>query len=161
MTGDIRSRLLADPAGRDAPKCFTCGLCTGGCPVATLAPEYHPMQNLRDAFERGVLSPTIWWCATCYTCQDRCPLDVRMVEIIFLLQNLYVERHGRPDFIAPLVGQVEHTGYMGDISPALNRRRQQMGLPPLSTDIGDEIGKLLAALAPDEAAAAQEAVAPG
>lgn len=147
---------MADPAGRDALKCFTCGLCTGGCPVASLAPEYHPMQNLWDAYYRDTLSPTIWWCATCYTCQDRCPLDVRMVEIIFLLQRLYVERYGRPEFIAPLVGQVERTGYMGDISAALNRRRQLLGLPPLSTEIAGEIGRLLETVEADADTAPQK-----
>ena len=145
MSSEIRLRLLADPAGRDAPKCFTCGVCVAGCPVGYLAPEYNLVQNLWDAFYRDSLSPTLWWCATCYTCQDRCPHDVRMVEIIFLLQRLYVERSGRPGFIDSLVSQVERTGYMADITPGLNRKREQMGLPPLSTTIAVEVGKVLEA----------------
>lgn len=143
MAEATRARLLADPAGRDAPKCFTCGMCVAGCPVGYQAAEYNLVQNLWDAFHRDELSPTIWWCATCYTCQDRCPHDVRMVEVIFLLQRLYVERFGRPEFIDRLVGQVERTGYMGDINPALNRKREQMGLPALSTEIAGEIRELL------------------
>ncbi len=159
MPDEVRWRLLADPAGRDAPHCFTCGVCVGGCPVGYLAPEYNLVQNLWDAYYRDVLSPTVWWCATCYTCQDRCPHDVRMVEIIFLLQRLYVERYGRPDFINPLVSQVERTGYMADITPGLNRKREQMGLPPLSLTIAAEVGTLLAACCAGEARPSPEAAA--
>jgi heterodisulfide reductase subunit C len=156
MSGKIRMRLLADPAGRDAPQCFTCGMCVAGCPVGYHAPDYNLVQNLWDAYYRDDLSPTLWWCATCYTCQDRCPHDVRMVEIIFLLQRLYVERYGRPDFINPLVSQVERTGYMGDITPGLNRKREQMGLPPLSTAIAAEVGDLLEACRTSEGAPSPE-----
>lgn len=143
MPGEIGARLLADPAGRDAEKCFACGMCVAGCPVGYHAPEYNLVQNLWDAYNLDELSPTLWWCATCYTCQDRCPHDVRMVEIIFLLQRMYAERYGRPEFIDSLVKLVERGGYMGDINAGLNRRREQMGLPPLSTEIGDEIGEVL------------------
>jgi heterodisulfide reductase subunit C len=143
MPADARSRLLADPAGKTATKCFTCGMCVAGCPVGYHAPEYNLVQNLWDAYYRDELSPTLWWCATCYTCQDRCPHDVHMVEIIFLLQQLYAERYGRPAFIDSLVKLVEQSGYMGQITPALNRRREAMGLPLLLTDIADEIGQLL------------------
>ncbi len=143
MSGEIRAKLMVDPAGRDAPKCFTCGTCVAGCPIGYLSPEYHLVRNLWDAYYLDELSPTLWWCATCYTCQDRCPNDVHMVEIIFLLQRLYAERYGRPDFIDTLVKLVERNGYMGDISPNLNRAREKMALPPLSTEIGTEIRLLL------------------
>lgn len=145
MSIDARTRLLANPAGKNAVRCFTCGMCVAGCPVGYHSPEYNLVQNLWDAFYRDELSPTLWWCATCYTCQDRCPHDVRMVEIIFLLQRLYVERHGRPPFIDSLVKLVEQSGYMGQINASLNRKREAMGLSPLSTDIADEISQLLEA----------------
>ncbi len=157
MSGEIQQRLLADPAGRKAPKCFTCGMCVAGCPVGYQAPEYNLVQNLWDAYYRDILSPTVWWCATCYTCQDRCPHDVRMVEIIFLLQRLYVERYGQPDFIDPLVSQVERTGYMADITPGLNRKREQMGLPPLSLTIAAEVGPLFEACHASEETPSPEA----
>lgn len=144
MSENARARLLSDSAGKNATRCFTCGMCVAGCPVGYHAPEYNLVQNLWDAYFRDELSPTLWWCATCYTCQDRCPHDVRMVEIIFLLQQLYAERFGRPAFIDSLVKLVEQKGYMGQITPALNRKRAAMGLPPLATDIGDEIAQLLA-----------------
>lgn len=147
MSTDAQTRLLAHPAGRNAAKCFTCGMCVAGCPVGYHAPEYNLVQNLWDAYYLDELSPTLWWCATCYTCQDRCPHDVHMVEIIFLLQQLYAERYGRPAFIDSLVKLVEQGGYMGQISAALNRRREGMGLPPLAIDIADEISQLLEATA--------------
>lgn len=143
MSGEVRRRLLADTAGQDAYKCFTCGMCVAGCPVGYHAPEYNLVHNLWDAYYHDYLSPTLWWCATCYTCQDRCPHDVRMVEIIFLLQQLYAELYGRPESIDSLVRLVERGGYMGDITPGLNRKREQMGLPPLSTEVGAETAKLL------------------
>jgi hypothetical protein len=80
-----------------------------------------------------------------------------MVEIIFLLQRLYVEQYSRPDFIHPLVSQVERTGYMADITPGLNRKREQMGLPPLSTTIAVEVGKLLEACRAGEGMPSPEA----
>jgi hypothetical protein len=62
---------------------------------------------------------------------------------------LFVERYGRPDFIDALVGMVEKTGYMGRINPGLNRKRQKLGLPPLSLEIAEEIQQLMDACSPN------------
>ncbi|MBG7609468.1 MAG: 4Fe-4S dicluster domain-containing protein [Anaerolineae bacterium] len=149
MSEDILSRLSNHPAGKDAHKCFSCGMCVAGCPVGYHEPQYNLVQNLWDAYYLDTLSETLWWCATCFTCQDRCPHDVRMVEIIFLLQQYYVERFGRPEFIDSLVKLVENSGYMGRITPGLNKKREKIGLPPLDTEIGAEIKKLLKASSQD------------
>ncbi|MFQ6015291.1 MAG: 4Fe-4S dicluster domain-containing protein [Anaerolineae bacterium] len=151
---NLRERILADRYGRDAPKCFNCGMCVGGCPVAYVE-NYNPVTNLYDACYNNWINPNVWWCATCYTCQDRCPHDVHMVEIIFLLQRLYVEIHGIPDFIRPLVHLVEETGYMAKITASLNQRRARLGLPSLSLDIGHEVGKMLLACNGDLAGASR------
>ncbi len=156
MDETIRERLLADPVGKDAPKCFSCGMCVAGCPVAYHSAEYSPVGNLSDAYHYDYLNPLIWWCATCYACQDRCPHDVRMVEIVFLMQRLYVERHGRPDFIDALVSQVERSGYMASIDDRLNAKRVKMGLPALGTDLARVLAPILAALNGDPDSAEEE-----
>jgi heterodisulfide reductase subunit C len=36
-------------------------------------------------------SPDLWMCTTCYTCMERCPRGVEIVDIITILRNMAVK----------------------------------------------------------------------
>ncbi|MBW2196831.1 MAG: hypothetical protein JRF58_03020 [Deltaproteobacteria bacterium] len=38
----------------------------------------------------------IWDCVTCYQCQEHCPQNVKVTDILYQLKNLAVENARRP-----------------------------------------------------------------
>lgn len=66
-------------------ECYQCGKCSAGCPMAhamDLMPRevVHYMQlGMMDEVLR---SRTIWLCASCHTCVERCPNDIDIPSLI-------------------------------------------------------------------------------
>lgn len=68
-------------SGENLRKCYVCGKCSAGCPVA-FAMDYPP-NRIAKMIQLGLKdlvlnSRTIWICATCSTCGARCPKDINM-----------------------------------------------------------------------------------
>ena len=63
-------------------KCFQCGTCTSDCPVARFSDNYRPRTLIHMAQlglkDRVLNCNTLWLCAACFTCTDRCPQDVEV-----------------------------------------------------------------------------------
>ncbi|SHI72507.1 4Fe-4S dicluster domain-containing protein [Parasporobacterium paucivorans] len=65
--------------------CYQCGKCSAGCPMAhamDLMPRevVHYMQL--GMMDEVLKSKTIWLCATCHTCVDRCPNDIDIPSLM-------------------------------------------------------------------------------
>lgn len=78
-------------SGVDVKKCYQCGKCSAGCPVA-FAMDFTPRQIIRmmqlGMKEEVLKSSTIWLCAHCETCYTRCP---KSVEVAKLMETLKIE----------------------------------------------------------------------
>ena len=76
---------IAKDAGVDLQDCYQCGKCSGGCPMAgdmDLKPR-QIIQYMRLGLMGDVLrSKSIWLCAACHTCVDRCPHDINLPGLI-------------------------------------------------------------------------------
>lgn len=76
-------------------KCYSCGKCTCGCPVAGDM-EFTPRKIVRwlamGEIEKILKSKAIWVCSTCQTCVSRCPFEVDIPRIIDLLKE-YAQRN--------------------------------------------------------------------
>ena len=83
------SKEIADAA----KMCFQCGTCTAGCPSGRRT-SYRTRKIIRMAQlgmkEEILSSDELWECSTCYTCVERCPREVPIVDIIIDLRNLAV-----------------------------------------------------------------------
>lgn len=72
-------------------ECYQCGKCSAGCPMAhamDLMPReiVHYMQlGMMDDILK---SKTIWLCASCHTCSQRCP---HSIDIPALIENARIE----------------------------------------------------------------------
>jgi heterodisulfide reductase subunit C len=85
---------VIEAGGEKAHVCYQCGTCTAGCPTV-YAMDYTPRQIMRMVnlgMKKQVLeSDTIWLCASCYTCQTRCPRGVEITSIMAALKSLAIK----------------------------------------------------------------------
>jgi len=94
-------KLVNEISGQNVLNCYQCGRCSAGCPL-TFAMKMLPNQVIRlvqlglekDALE----SNTIWVCASCLTCQARCPRGVDLAKVMEALRAIRL-RPGKDDRI--------------------------------------------------------------
>jgi quinone-modifying oxidoreductase, subunit QmoC len=79
------------PGGEKIKDCVQCGTCSGSCPVSW-AMEETPRQifaMIRAGMRDKVLdSTTIWTCASCYQCMHRCPQEIKITDIMYMLKRM-------------------------------------------------------------------------
>jgi heterodisulfide reductase subunit C len=131
----FRKEILAEPGGRFFLRCFSCGTCVAGCPVADVTDAYNPRRVVRMALlgmrEEVLTSEFVWLCSSCYTCYERCPQDVHIPELMTAIRNIAVREGHVP---APFRQQVDllcKHGRLYEITDFENERRNQVGLPPV------------------------------
>ena len=135
--GDIDkefSEKIKAAGGDSLEYCFQCGTCTGSCPSGRRTP-YRVRQIIRKAnvgLKDDVISdPTLWMCTTCYSCQERCPRKVKIVDVVKLARN----EAAKAGFMAPAhkaVGSfVIKTGHGVPINDATMELRKAVGLGEL------------------------------
>jgi len=75
--------------------CYQCGTCSAGCPFVEdmdLAPDDVIRYVILD--KKEVLnSKTIWLCASCYTCAERCPRDLNLTKIMEALRQIILRKN--------------------------------------------------------------------
>jgi L-lactate utilization protein LutB len=99
------NNVYATHGGDRIKKCLQCGNCSGSCPTSHLM-DYPPrvvFAALRGGELDTVLkSNTIWMCASCYTCQVRCPVQIKITDVMYEMKRLAAKhdlakpkQHGR------------------------------------------------------------------
>ena len=132
----FREKLGRVLEGDGVNYCYQCGACVGDCPSARFSEEFNPRQIMLEVLygmEEEVIGSTspVWQCSNCFTCFDRCPQDVKPIEVIIALKNLMAERGIVPQGVGRLVDGLLSTGRSALVTSATHRRRQELGLPPL------------------------------
>jgi heterodisulfide reductase subunit C len=133
--------------GEKLMRCFQCGTCTSDCPVARFSETYRPRQIIRMAQlglrERVLNSDTLWLCAACFTCTDRCPQDVEVASVIRVLRNLAAENGCVPPVFKEQASNILELGYAYRIPELRIKKRESLGLPPLPKGNPESIRKVL------------------
>jgi heterodisulfide reductase subunit C len=133
--------------GEKLMRCFQCGTCTSDCPVARFSDTYRPRQIIRmtqlGLKNRVLSSDTLWLCAACFTCTDRCPQDVEVASVIRVLRNLAAEQGCVPQVFKEQCSCILESGYAYKIPELRVKKREQLGLPPLPKGNPKSIGKTL------------------
>ncbi len=114
------------------------------CPAARFSDDFNPreilLKTLLGEEEDLIRSDSIIWkCTNCYSCYERCPQDVRPVEVIIALKNLCAKRGVLPGDINKFSETLVKTGRSVIITSTVNRRRQELDLPELKDMNAEEL----------------------
>jgi heterodisulfide reductase subunit C len=96
--------------------------------------------GLRD---RVLKSDTLWLCAACFTCTDRCPQDVEVASVIRVFRNLAVENGCVPPVFKEQTLSLLESGYAYRIPDLRIKKRESQGLPALPKGNGENMKKVL------------------
>jgi len=126
--------------------CYACGTCTAGCPVHRANEDYDPLRvirmlvlGLREELLKGNM---IWLCSDCYTCQENCPMGVKITDIINHLKNLATGEKNIPIGVSTQEKLLRDQGKIYLIDDFDNKKRTKVGLPSLP-EMAEEAKKLL------------------
>ena len=81
--------------GENLYGCYQCGTCSAGCPFIEdmdLSPDEVIRYIILDRKE-VLNSKTIWLCAACYTCAERCPRDINITKIMEALRQIILRKN--------------------------------------------------------------------
>ncbi|MFQ5721412.1 MAG: 4Fe-4S dicluster domain-containing protein [Candidatus Aminicenantales bacterium] len=80
-------------------RCIQCGTCSSSCPMAVYM-DYPPRKivaMIKNGFKEDALkSFTIWLCPSCYTCQVRCPANIKITDVMYALKRKAIEEEIYP-----------------------------------------------------------------
>lgn len=86
------SEVMAIPGGEHLSRCFSCGACSGICPVSQAVPAFDPrrmIHMIRMGLKKRVLSSELlWYCSRCQSCMFVCPQDVRFADIMLAMRQI-------------------------------------------------------------------------
>ncbi|MFX0033341.1 MAG: 4Fe-4S dicluster domain-containing protein [Promethearchaeota archaeon] len=153
---EFRKQIMDFHIGSDLIKyCYQCSRCADNCPVTNVTTDfytttgYNPRSNILNAllgYKDAIFSAdplTIWGCTVCDTCDEVCPQKIELTEIFTFLKNKSTEQGNAPDFIYSQAKTIFDNAKAIPPQPAIERRRDQLGLPTIMTPDISELQTLL------------------
>jgi heterodisulfide reductase subunit B len=148
---EFRRELARKVEGNLASFCYQCGACVGDCPATTYSDRFNPREIMLEVLyglgdELLQEDSVLWLCTNCYNCHERCPQEVKPVEVIISLKNMLADRGILPEPARRIIQTFETTGRTTPGGPAVDKQRARFGLPPLAPV---PMGEIQALLKPD------------
>jgi len=161
---DFRRQLAEKVEGNLAGFCYQCGACVGDCPAATYGERFNPRELMLKVLyglgeEMLQENSVLWECTNCYNCHERCPQQVKPVEVIISMKNMLADRGIVPGTVEKVIKTFETTGRTTPVGPAVDRQRERFGLEPMVPVPMEELKTLLEA--PVDAVATAASSEPG
>ena len=96
ITPAFNSEVTNTQGGKHLNRCFSCGACSGICPVSQAIPDFDPRKIIHmvrmGLKDRLLKSDLLWFCSQCKSCVFVCPQDVRFAEIVQALWDMAYEQ---------------------------------------------------------------------
>jgi Fe-S oxidoreductase len=125
--------------GAAAP-CYQCGVCTATCPWGLVKKEHLSVRKLIRCAQLGIdgWDEALWLCTTCGLCEERCPREVPIIDVILSLRGLSWRERQEPGNLRSLLWGVYWDGNPWGRPPSQRSRwAQDLELPQFSPE--DEI----------------------
>lgn len=119
-------------AGADRIRtCIQCGTCSSVCPSGRRT-AFRTRELMRKAVlglkDEVLSSPDLWLCATCLTCLERCPRQIKTTDAIIIMRNMAVaEGYMLPQHKKTSEKLLE-TGHAVPLDEANQKMRKELGL---------------------------------
>jgi heterodisulfide reductase subunit C len=88
-------KKIEEISGQNLLACYQCGKCSAGCP-AVGEMDILPNQIIRYiqlGFKDELLeSKSVWVCASCYTCNVRCPKGIKIAEVMEAVRQVLLRK---------------------------------------------------------------------
>jgi heterodisulfide reductase subunit C len=127
-------------------ECYQCARCTGSCPAMEVAPAFGPRETilrcLNQGHDRVVEDERLWLCCTCNVCDDRCPQEIPITDLLVALRNSAARRGNIPLRLSMATELLAKTG-RSMIVHQLDEMRSHHGLEPLAPVPVEEIRDIL------------------
>ncbi|MEI6749420.1 MAG: 4Fe-4S dicluster domain-containing protein [Bacteroidales bacterium] len=124
-----------------AQKCYQCGKCTAGCPVAEDMdlPPGRVMRHLQTETpandDKVLKSHSIWLCLACEMCLSRCPMEIDIPSMMdFLRQRSRAENKVNPKakniiaFHKSFLNSIRFTGRLYELGLIIDYKRQSLNM---------------------------------
>jgi len=89
--------LIKEISGVDPRKCMKCGKCSASCPgfdAMDIKPHQFVSYILNDEIDTLLTAKSLEICASCFTCLERCPRDVKPAKLIDAARQLLIRQRG-------------------------------------------------------------------
>jgi heterodisulfide reductase subunit C len=133
--------------GETLLSCYQCGTCASSCPIARIDSRFNPREVIKLALlgERNevISGESIWLCTSCFNCQERCPQNVEIAELIYALRNIAVDDGFSPNIYADFGSALMTEGRIVSISKFVEKKREEYGLPALKSVALEDLNKIL------------------
>jgi heterodisulfide reductase subunit C len=144
----FRDRLAEMIGGELHNLCYQCGACVCDCPSARFSDNYNPRLIMLKALlglENDLIckDSILWNCTNCFNCYERCPQNVKPIEVIIALKNMMHKQGFAPSNVTDILKSVRETGRTVVVNETVIRRREELNLPPLKNLPIDELRILI------------------
>ncbi|MEM3396797.1 MAG: 4Fe-4S dicluster domain-containing protein [Thermoplasmata archaeon] len=88
-------KLVEELSGQNLFACYQCGRCSAGCPMVKkmeLIPSMV-MRLVQLGDEKVLDKNTYWICASCYTCDVRCPKGIDIAKVMEALRQIKLRKN--------------------------------------------------------------------
>lgn len=116
--------------------CYQCGTCVSTCAAGMV----NQAKNVRKLVEMiAHASPgefpeendLLWFCSTCYQCEDRCPEGVPLTSLLLQMRNMAAAKGGLPTAVRKEIDTLREHGFTLPPLKSILLRRRKLGLPDL------------------------------
>ena len=132
---------LAHDTGVKVIKCYQCGKCSAGCPLASEM-EYSPSMAMRmlqtdkrENDEKLLRSHTIWLCVTCEMCISRCPMEIDIPKVMdYLREKSLKQKKVNPraknilSFHKSFLNSIKYTGRLYEVGLLMDYKARTLTL---------------------------------
>ncbi len=155
---EFRKRVMDIHIGSNVIKyCYQCNRCTDNCPVAEAKDTFYTkpfdprlavlgsLLGYKDLLVSMVSADksVVWGCTVCDTCDAVCPQGIEVTELLTLLKNVTTTMGVAPDHIYAQAKAVFESAKAIPSQPAIERRRERLGLPAVAAPDVNEIQTLM------------------
>ena len=88
-------KKIEEISGQKLLACYQCGKCSAGCP-AVGEMDILPNQVIRYAQlglkDELLKANSVWVCASCYTCNVRCPKGIKIAEVMEAVRQVLLRK---------------------------------------------------------------------